>query len=102
LIIIIVAPAGKSSKKEKVIPKRTEMSELIAPIIIAVLKLLANCRAVTAGNIKSAETSITPTILTDKTTVSEVSKVKIALIKFVFTPVVLAYSSSKVAENKSQ
>ena len=98
----MVAPVGRLRRNEDVIPKSTERSETIAPINIAVLKLRANCSAVTEGRIRSAETSITPTIFTDKTTVTAVSKVRSIFIEFVFTPVVYAYSSSKVAENKSQ
>ncbi len=98
----IVAPDGTSRKNENVIPKSTDRSATTPPIIIAGLKPFASCKAVTAGRISSADTNITPTILTDNTTVTAVSNVRSVLMKFVFTPVVFAYSSSNVAENKSQ
>lgn len=98
----IVAPAGRSKKKEKVIPNKTDISATRVLNVMAVLKPLANCKAVVAGKINKAETNITPTTLTDSTTVTAVSKASKVLIEFVLMPVVLAYSSSKVAEKISQ
>ena len=101
LTITIVAPAGKSRKNDAVIPASTEMKAAIIEISIAPLKPLAICRDVTAGRISRAETSITPTTLTASTTVIAVIKVSMRFIRSVLMPVILAYSSSKVAENKS-
>lgn len=68
---------------------------------MAVLNPLAICRAVTAGKISKAETSIMPTTFIANTTVMAVNKVKIVFILLVLIPDTLAYSSSKVAEKRS-
>lgn len=100
--ITIVAPVGMSNLKESRIPKRTETREIQAEIAIEALKLRPNCNAVTAGIIKSAETSITPTTFILSTTVIPVSKDSPIFVHSVFIPEDVAYSSSKVEENKSQ
>lgn len=71
-----VAPVGILRKNETVIPQMTEKSANTTEYASAFLNPLAACRAVTAGKISSAETSMTPTILTDKTTVMAVRSVR--------------------------
>lgn len=97
----MLAPAGKSAKKEIEMPIKTDNTDNITAAIIASLNPLTICRAVTAGKINKAETSITPTTLVAKTTVMAVKKVRIKFILLVLIPDTFAYSSSKVVENKS-
>jgi hypothetical protein len=94
LIKTIVAPVGRSRKKEKTIPEMTEANADTEAIIITDLKLLAIWRAVTEGNISNAEISIMPTTFMDKTTVTAVRRTNIELMNFVLMPETFAESSS--------
>ena len=76
LIMTIVAPAGISNKKDRVIPDKTDMTASSAAIGVAPLKPLATCRAVTAGRISRAEISMMPTTLMASTTVTAVRRSK--------------------------
>lgn len=101
-IITIVAPVGISSLKEKIIPNKTERRERQAEMNIEILKLFSNCKAVIAGIIRSAETSMTPTTFILNTTVIPVNRDNPIFVKLVLIPEAKAYSSSKVEENRSQ
>ena len=101
LHITIEAPAGIFKIIDKIIPMITESTAKTAEINIVALKDSFNCKAVTAGKIKSEETSITPTTLTAKTQVIAVRTTNKELMRSVLMPVVLAYSSLNVIENRS-
>lgn len=101
LVRTIVAPVGRSRKKETTIPETTETIADNEAVNITALKLLAICRAVTAGNISNAEISMIPTTFMDKTTVTAVRRTNNVLIDFVFMPEVFAESSSNVMDKSS-
>jgi hypothetical protein len=101
LIRTIVAPVGRSRKKERKIPEITETIADNEAVNITALKLLAIWSAVTAGNISNAEMSMMPTTFMDKTTVTAVRRTNNVLIDLVFMPEVFAESSSKVMDKSS-
>jgi len=90
----IVAPVGRSRKKEETIPEMTAANADTEATVITALKLLAIWRAVTAGNISKAEINIIPTTFMDKTTVTAVRRTNIKLMTFVLMPETFAESSS--------
>ncbi len=65
----MVAPAGKSNKKDNTIPDTTETTPAREETKRVILKLLAICRAVTGGNIRRAVTRRMPTAFMARTTV---------------------------------
>lgn len=85
-MMTIVAPAGKSVIKDKEIPIKTEKIAKINAQIKAFLKLLASCKAETAGITSKAETNITPTTLIAKTTEIAVKEARTKLRRLTFTP----------------
>jgi len=101
LIRTIVAPVGRSRKKDKAIPSITEAIADNEAVTITALKLLASWSAVTAGNISNAEINIIPTTFMDKTTVTAVRRTKIELMNLVLIPETFAESSSKVMDKSS-
>ena len=101
LIRTIVAPVGRSRKKENVIPDITEIMADAEAANITALKLLAIWRAVTAGNMSKAEISIIPTTFMDKTTVTAVRRTNNILMNFVLIPDAFAESSSRVIDKSS-
>ena len=62
-------------------PRSTDMRDVAALMYKVALKPLAICKAVTAGKINSADTSMIPAILTDKITVIAVRIVRRRLMK---------------------
>ena len=101
LMMTIVAPAGKLSKKEANIPNITERIPERAETIIVALKLFAICKAVTGGRMRRAEMSMIPTTFIARTTVSAMSRTRTLFMRSVFIPDAFADSSSKVMERSS-
>ncbi len=69
-----LAPVGRFTEKDKIIPTKKQNTEIIEDIIIRPLKLFVIFLAVMAGKIIKLEIKRVPIILMPKTTVKAVKR----------------------------
>ena len=91
----MVAPEGRSSIKDIMMPAMTEIIPVRQEITIVALNPRENCSAVTDGMMSSDDTSMMPTTFIASTTVRAVMRTRTLLMRPVFMPEARADSSSK-------